>query len=99
MANMVGTRASEIWAAQPPEAETMEKALVLADREGRRFFLVERAQAGMLAPAPGQLDAPADHLGQRRAGADFIENLGWEGHRRGGFSRDPGDRRHRAPAK
>ena len=42
----------------------MIETLILVEGEGRRLFVVEGAQAEMLSPAPGELDAAADDIGQ-----------------------------------
>ncbi len=61
-------------------AEAMEKALVLDDIERWRLFVVERAQPGLLAAAPGQPDAPPDQIAERDPAAQLVEKAGREGH-------------------
>jgi hypothetical protein len=41
---------------------------------------MERAEADELAPAPRELHAPADRLGQRETVAELVEKTGREGH-------------------
>ena len=48
-------------------AETVEEALFLYDVEGRRLFLMERAEADIFAAASRQLHSPPDNLRQRHA--------------------------------
>ena len=62
-------------------AEAVEEALVLVDREGGRLLVVERAEAGMLAPAPHQLHPAGDHAGERDAAAQLVQELRRERHR------------------
>ena len=45
-------------------AEAVIEALVLADGEGRRLLVVERAQAGMFAPLAREFDPLADDIRQ-----------------------------------
>ena len=56
-------------------AEAVIKPLVRADREGRRLFVVKRAQRDMLAPALDQPDPAPDHFGQRDAAAHVVEEF------------------------
>ena len=63
-------------------AEAVIEALVFVDGEGRGLFLVERAQAQMLAALFDQLDVAADDVGEPGAGAKFFQELIGEGHRR-----------------
>ena len=56
-------------------AKAVEKTLFFADRKGRRFFIVKRAEARELTATLDQPHAPADHLRQRHTGADFIQKL------------------------
>ncbi len=46
---------------------------ILVHVEAGGFFAVERAAPFHLAAGPGELDAPADQGGQRRASAQFLE--------------------------
>src|SRR5579883_251213 len=61
-------------------AEAMEEALVLDDVEGGRLLLVEGAEADEVAAALRQPDPTPDHLGERRARAQLVEEGGREGH-------------------
>jgi hypothetical protein len=55
-------------------SEAVEKALLVADREGWRLLVVERAEAGVLrARLPFQRDLAADDLGQVEARSQFVE--------------------------
>ena len=62
-------------------AEAVIEALFLVDGERRRLFLVERAQAEMLAALLGQLDAAADNVGQPGSRAQILQELFGKGHR------------------
>ncbi len=56
--------------------------MILVDIEARRLLAVERATAFHLAAGAGQLHASADHRGKWCAGAEFVQEGGWQGHYR-----------------
>src|SRR5439155_14706351 len=61
-------------------AEAVEKALILDDVKGRGLFVMERAEAGQLAPAPDQPDVLPDQRAQRNAGTQLVEKTGRKRH-------------------
>jgi hypothetical protein len=73
--DMVGTHDEADRVAVRAAAEAMKKTLVLDDVERRGSLLVERAETGIFTPAPLQLDAAADELGQPDAAAQLVEKF------------------------
>ena len=61
--------------------EVVVKTLLVVDRERGRLLLLERRQPLELPPRLLQLDAPAHDFGDRKPGAQFVEELGREAHR------------------
>ena len=60
--------------------EVVIKTLLVVDRERGRLLLLERRQPLELPPRLLQLDAPAHDFGDRKPGAQFVEELGREAH-------------------
>ena len=56
--------------------------LLVVDIEGGRLLGVEGREAAPFAPGLGQLHPAAHDLGDRHAGLQFVEEGGWESHRR-----------------
>ena len=62
-------------------AEAVEEPLVLADRERRGLFIVERAEAGCFAAALANEPHPApDHIADRDPRAQILQKPWREGH-------------------
>ena len=70
-------------------AEAVIEALVLDDAEGRRLLVVKGTEADIFAPAPDELDPPADDFGERQALAQLVEEAGRKGHRLSALSVKP----------
>ena len=62
---VVGAHGKTDRVAMCAAAEAVKKILVIDDVEGRRFLVMKRAEPAMFAPAPGELDPPADQARQR----------------------------------
>ncbi len=56
-----------------PAPKTVVKTFLIIHREGWTFFLMKRATSLKFPSRPRQLGALADDIGQRHAGADFVE--------------------------
>src|SRR5437879_7800735 len=65
-------------------AEAMEEPLVLDNVKRRCLLVVERAQPGLLAAAPGQPDPAPDQIAKRHPAAQLVEKPRREGHYRPG---------------
>ncbi len=60
--------------------EAVIEALFLIDGEGRRFFIMKRAEAGIFPPLFHQLRAPPDHIDKTDARLELFHELRRKGH-------------------
>ena len=70
---IVGAHDETDRVAMRPAAKAVEEILVFDDVEGRRLFVVKRAQTGKLATAACELHAAPDQPDQRNATAQLVE--------------------------
>jgi len=95
---MVGQEADSV--AVRAAAEAVVKALVVVDREARRFLVVERAASLPLSSGSHQLHRRGDDRRQHGSSAKLVQEGGREGHCRKVtvLHRDSRARKHARPS-